>query len=73
MVVSMKPMKNDEILAYIWQRIERAGSQAALARECGISPQYLNYVISGRQEPGPKFLAGLGLSRVITYQEQEER
>jgi transcriptional regulator with XRE-family HTH domain len=43
------------------------GTQRELAGVLGISPQYLNDILSGHREPGPKLLEGLGLERIVTY------
>jgi transcriptional regulator with XRE-family HTH domain len=36
-------------------------TQADLAKEIDCAPQYLNDVLGGRREPGPKILKYLGL------------
>jgi transcriptional regulator with XRE-family HTH domain len=45
----------------------RGRTQRSLADEVGVSSQYLNDILSGRREPGPAILAGLGLERVVSY------
>jgi hypothetical protein len=42
-------------------------SQAYVANELGISPQYLNDVLRRRREVGKKILDALGLERVVGY------
>ena len=42
-------------------------SQAAWAKEHGISQAYVSDVINRRREPGKAILEALGLERVITY------
>lgn len=42
-------------------------TQKALAKEFGISLSYLNEVIGGRKEPGPKLLNAMGLRRQMVY------
>jgi transcriptional regulator with XRE-family HTH domain len=44
-------------------------TQAALARELGISKGYLHDVISGRREPGAKLCEALGLE--IVYRKKK--
>lgn len=41
--------------------------QAKLAETLEVSLSYLNDILRGRREPGPKILAALGLERVVTY------
>jgi transcriptional regulator with XRE-family HTH domain len=60
-------MTRDELMKLIQQRVEQTGTQAALARELGITAVYLGDVLSGKREPGPKILDALGIRRVITY------
>jgi transcriptional regulator with XRE-family HTH domain len=45
---------------------DRSG-QAVFAKRHGMSQQYINDVLNGRRDPGPKVLAALGLERVTTY------
>lgn len=56
-----------DILETIRARVEKAGSQRALASEIQVSPQYLNDVLNGRKEPGEGILRPMGLERVVTY------
>lgn len=44
-----------------------ASSQAQVAKDLGISPQYLNDVLNERREPGKKILQALGLERLVVY------
>jgi transcriptional regulator with XRE-family HTH domain len=60
-------MTHDELLELIQDRIEKLGSQLALAAELGVSPQYLSDVQCGRRSPGPKLLAALNLRRETVY------
>ena len=46
-----------------------AGSQAAWAREHGVSGPYVNDVINGRREPGQAILDALKIRRVTGYKE----
>ena len=45
--------------------IKRAGGQRALAREWGVSQQYLCEVVNGRYPVSDKLLDKLGLRRTI--------
>ena len=61
-------MTHAELLDYLRERAgQERGGKAALAKELGISRQYLNDVLSGYREPGKKVLDALGLERVVTY------
>ena len=40
-------------------------TQAAAAAAIGITPVYFGDLLRGRRTPGPKVLAGLGLTKVI--------
>jgi hypothetical protein len=42
-------------------------SQIKVARDLGISQQYLCDVLADRRKPGKKILAALGLERLVTY------
>jgi DNA-binding transcriptional regulator YdaS (Cro superfamily) len=42
------------------QKVKHMGSQAALARACGVSPMYLSDVLKGRRPVGPKLLKAIG-------------
>jgi transcriptional regulator with XRE-family HTH domain len=45
----------------------RESTQKALAKQCGISEQYLSDVLLGRREPAEKLLEAVGFRRVVTY------
>lgn len=47
--------------------IRAAGSQKALAKEAGISEQYLSDVMQGRRDIGDKILKWFGMERVVYY------
>ncbi len=42
-------------------------TQAAFAKQLGISPQYLGDVLNGRREPGGTILHAIGFERVVRY------
>lgn len=46
---------------------ELAGSQAAWAREVGLSPQYVTDILAGRRRPTDHVLGLLGLRRVERF------
>ncbi len=47
-------------------------SQASVAAELGVSPQYLNDVLKERRDPGDSILGPMGLERVVTYRRKRE-
>lgn len=60
-------MTKAELLALLASRVHKAGSQAALAAELGVSPAYIHDVLKGKREPGKGILEPLGLERIVTY------
>lgn len=57
-----------DIYAEIRKSCADAGGQTAWAKAHGVSVGYVNDVLNGRTDPGPKILSALGYRRVITYQ-----
>ncbi len=49
------------------QRMLDESSQIDVAKELGVSPQYLSDVVNERRKPGKKILKPLGLERVTSY------
>jgi hypothetical protein len=49
------------------REMARPTTDAALAKQLGLSPQYLCDVLLGRREPGPKLLRALGLRKEVRY------
>ena len=49
------------------RRLIESASQVDVAKQLGISPQYLSDVLNNRRQPGTAVLDGLGLERVLTY------
>jgi transcriptional regulator with XRE-family HTH domain len=45
----------------------RTNTQQGLAKELGLSPQFLSDIVTGRRPPSIKLLEALGLERVVTY------
>jgi transcriptional regulator with XRE-family HTH domain len=64
-------MTETEFREAVKQRACEAGSQAALARHLGVSPQYLGDVISGNRPPGESVLEPLGYERITTYRRRK--
>ena len=54
-------LTRDDVLDMLAAAAAQAGSQAALARRWGMTPQNLSQTLRGHRPPGPKILAGLGL------------
>uniref|UniRef100_A0A6M3J748 Putative DNA binding, helix-turn-helix domain containing protein n=1 Tax=viral metagenome TaxID=1070528 RepID=A0A6M3J748_9ZZZZ len=63
-------MTKQQVLTELRRRVGVLGSQAATARDMGCSLAYLNDVLAGRREPGPKILAALRVERAQTYRRQ---
>lgn len=61
-----------QLVAYLKEQAVKAGSQKALAKELGVSQQYLGDVISEKREPGKKVLDALKLRKVIRYESEAE-
>ena len=49
------------------RRLIESASQVDVAKQLGISPQYLSDVLNNRRQPGKAVLDGLGVERVLTY------
>lgn len=59
--------KNDVVLGAILFEIRKIGSQKAAAKKWGISPQYLQDVLSGRRPITEKLAAKVGWKLVKTW------
>jgi hypothetical protein len=53
-------------MAELQERVARA-NQAEVAKELGISPQYLSDVLNKRRELGKKILNAMGFDRLIVH------
>jgi transcriptional regulator with XRE-family HTH domain len=60
-------MDREQLIAKLKHLAEKAGSQAALAKELGVSPSYLSDVLNGLRQPGISLLAPLGLESITEY------
>lgn len=62
-------MNVDQVRLKIWREIERLGSQSEFARKAGVTHQYVNQVIRGKQPPGQSLLSILDppLVRIVEY------
>ncbi len=47
---------------------ENAGSMAELARQIGVSGQFVGDLVSGKKKPGPKVLDKLGVKAMTVYE-----
>jgi transcriptional regulator with XRE-family HTH domain len=54
-----------EVFATIKQMIDAAGSQAAFARQAGVTPQYVSLVLNAQRPASDALLAAVGLRRAI--------
>lgn len=59
-------MTLDQIIRRLRNLAEIAGSQAALAKQIGVTPSYLSDVLTERRDPGPAILSYLGLTKTYT-------
>lgn len=57
------------IILILKRRVNETGSQKKVAKQLGISAQYLGDILQGRREPGEKVLKTLKLKRVVLYQD----
>jgi DNA-binding transcriptional regulator YdaS (Cro superfamily) len=53
-----------EVFATIKQKIDAAGSQAAFARQAGVTPQYVSMVLNAQRPASDALLAAVGLRRI---------
>jgi len=60
---TMKAVKPDQIVQLL-QKKKGDGTAKELARQLGVTEQYLSDVLKGRRTPGPAIIAGLGLEMV---------
>lgn len=59
-------MNTIQLLFLLEERVARDGP-SAVARSLGVSRQYLSDVRNGERKPGPKILAGLGVTKEVRY------
>lgn len=63
-------LTSDRVRKVLGDLARAAGSQQAAAVRLGVSATHFSDVVRGRQRPGPKILAALGLSRREDVYEQ---
>jgi DNA-binding transcriptional regulator YdaS (Cro superfamily) len=64
----MQPALDEfELRLEIIRACDRLGSQAAFARQCGVSETLVSLTIRGTQRPGSKLLRAFGYERVTRY------
>ena len=66
-------MTRDDVVELLRKRIGKAGTQAAIAREFGVTETYISDILHGKCAPGEKILGGLGLRRVVSYVRRESK
>lgn len=54
------------------RRIEKSGSQSAFARQHKLTRSYVQYLLAGEREFGPKICEVLKAKRVLLYDVEEE-
>lgn len=62
-----------DVLARLESAVAGAGSAKAWAVRAGLSPVYVGDVRRGLRTPGPAVLRALGLTRVVSYRDEEVR
>ena len=60
---------HEELLGRLRQQMQASGSQNKAARDLGVSVQYLAEVLKGHRPIGPTLLRGLGIRKIIIYEE----
>lgn len=60
-------MATSEVITLLREKIARAGSATAWARENKISPAYVSDALSGHRQPGKRILGALGVECVKVY------
>lgn len=69
----MKRYTIDDVLTRLRRRVLRAGTQAAAARQLGVTRGYLSDILARRRDPGPRVLAALRLRHVPPPPQSEHR
>ena len=62
-------MTHADLIDRLRAKCAEAGSQAALARQIGVSRMYINNILNGHAPISDTVLNGIGIERVVTYQE----
>lgn len=64
----VRDMTEDQVRDKIRKLVNATDENVSrVARELGVSPQYLHDVLNGRRQPGKTILASLGIQKVVTY------
>lgn len=61
-------MTADDVRRAIAREAEELGSVSEWAKQKKVSQAYVAHVLQGRQEPGKKLLAILGLRKTVKYE-----
>ena len=64
-------MNKKELLQYLHELVNEAGSQKELAQRLKISQPYLNDILLGRRDPSRLLLNAIGFEKVVSYQRKE--
>jgi len=57
-----------DVYAAMNERCRSPGGQAQLAREVGVSVQFINAVLNARKSPTPALLHALGFRKVVAFE-----
>lgn len=66
-----KTLSREEVVKLMRKRQGKL-TDAAFARELGISPPYLFDIYNGKRDPGDKLLEALGLQKETVYRREDE-
>lgn len=69
----MKEYSEPELRAMIRSACEKAGSQAAFARQIDVSPAYVSDVMGGYRRIGPDFLKAVGVRKEVTVRYLDDK
>jgi len=58
-----------DVYARLHREVRKAGSQRAFADKIGVSPQFLNAVLTARRSPTPSMLKAVGLKQTVYFEE----
>lgn len=63
-------LTKEDLMQKLWQAVNEAGSQTALASKIGVTKSYLCDVLHGRREFSENMAASIGVQRETVYTER---
>lgn len=67
-VMTQVLLDKSKFIILLSSAVLKAGSQYRLAKELGITPQFLGQLLMGKKNPGSKILGKMGLKQVRMYE-----